>query len=226
MTNLRTLAVLLGIATTVAPGGLSSENHSDFFMKSQEVACYQQENQSWKLLTPLQIFPSQPFENSTSESEEDDGENYLTLEEITEQISYSMNIDSPCGLSKEDFIDLLENLPYDYEGFYERNAELIWNLEQEYQVNALFVCSIVAYESGWGQYDACLNNYTGCNGPNGYMSFETESDGMEFTFSNLKNRYIDEGLTTMPSISPVYLGYESTTWADNVYSAMKMIVSY
>lgn len=152
-------------------------------------------------------------------------EEYSSLEEVINQMDYGMEMGKPCGLSKEDFVKLMEELPYDYTGFYARNAEFIWEMEQQYQVNAIFYCGIVAQESGWARYDACKNNYTGYTSGTGYAAFESEEAGIEATFKLLSEEYIAKELTTIGSIAPVYLGYSGGTWDRKVYSAMKMIVS-
>lgn len=151
-------------------------------------------------------------------------ENYISVEKVQNQMDYAMDLGEPCGLSKEDFVKLMEELPYDYTGFYARNAEFIWDMEQEYNINAIFICGIIAQESGWAQYDACKNNFTGTMGNNGYASFESEEEGIEYTFKNLQNGYISNGLTTVSTIAPVYVGYSGSGWDTKVFSAMKMII--
>ncbi len=172
--------------------------------------------------TEIIIVNNDNISTDTSVTEEEI--NYISVEEVLEKMNFSMNLGESCGLSKEDFVKLMEELPYDYTGFYERNAEFIWEMEQEYNVNAIFICGIIAQESGWAQYDACLNNYTGTMGSNGYASFESEEEGIEYTFNNLQNGYISKDLTTVSSIAPTYVGYSGSGWDSNVFSAMKMII--
>ncbi len=207
--------IIVGTLLTIA---LESTNES--FAKDN----YNYQGQTQANDSTIVVEPQRPQDFGLMYMSEE--ESYISLEEVRNQMNYNMEINKPCGLSKEDFVELLDNLQYDYEGLYERNAEFIWEYEQEYQINGLFICSIIAIESGWGQHDANQNNYTGTMGANGkYKSFDSEEEGIEYTFQNLKDNYIDCGLTTIPSISPVYLGYHSDSWANNVYSAMKMIVS-
>lgn len=175
-----------------------------------------------KALETTDIIIVNNIATDTSATEEEI--NYISVEEVQEQMDYAMDLSEPCGLSKESFVKLMEELPYDYTGFYERNAEFIWEMEQEYNVNAIFVCGIIAQESGWAQYDACRNNYTGTMGSDGYASFESEEEGIEYTFNNLQNGYISNGLTTVSSIAPTYVGYTGSSWDSNVFSAMKMIL--
>ena len=176
-----------------------------------------------KALETTDIIIVNNIATDTSATEEEI--NYISVEEVQEQMDYVMDLSEPCGLSKESFVKLMEELPYDYTGFYERNAEFIWEMEQEYNVNAIFVCGIIAQESGWAQYDACRNNYTGTMGSDGYASFESEEEGIEYTFNNLQNGYISKGLTTVSSIAPTYVGYTGSSWDSNVFSAMKMIIN-
>jgi hypothetical protein len=157
---------------------------------------------------------------TTDEEDKEDEKEYISLDEV--EMSYSMDLGKPCGLSKEDFVELMENLPYDYTGFYSRNAEFIWDMEEEYQVNAIFYCGIVAQESGWAQY-GYGNNYTGMMCSTGLICYESEEAGIEATFKNLSQNYIPCGRNTLASISTVYAG--DSGWADCVYSAMTMIVS-
>lgn len=154
-------------------------------------------------------------------------EEYLTIEEVINQMSWSMDLGKPCGLSKEDFVELMENLPYDKSGFYERNAEFIWKMEQEYQVNAIFYCGIVAQESQWATYSGAqaTNNYTGmmCS-TGGLICYETEEEGIEAKFKCLSSEtYILSGRNTVSSIGSVHA--EDSNWASKVYGAMIMILN-
>lgn len=146
---------------------------------------------------------------------------YISLEEVT--YYFSQNVDTKCQLSKDSFIELMENLPYDYEGFYSRNAEFIWEMEQEYEVNALVYCGISAIESGWGVYGASDHNYTGMMGSEGLIYFQSDEEGIEATFANIAENYVPYGADTLSGMAEKYAG--SYSWADQVYSAISMIIS-
>jgi hypothetical protein len=181
-----------------------------------------------------------PQLQSRAESYQDDG-NTITIiraerengvmnkEEVLEQISSSMEVNKPCGLTKEDFVDLLSNMKYDYNGVYARNAEVIWDLEQEYQVNGLFVCGLSAYESLWCSSEpaTATNNYTSQMASSGKLiRYETEEDCFRATFENLANNYLDENGRyysgkTISSINKRYCPVNSS-WSGNVASCMKM----
>lgn len=142
---------------------------------------------------------------------------YLSKNEVFKQMNFEMEINKPCGLSKKDFVDLLQNMKYDYTGYFSRNAEFIWEMEQKYQINGLFYCGIAGEESGWGKH-YIGNNYTGMVG----MRFDTEEEGIEQTFSNLAENYIPKELYTITQIGTKY-NPVSSVWPKHVYSAMKML---
>lgn len=150
---------------------------------------------------------------------------YQTLEEFAEKMSVetskTLDISKPCGLSKTDFVKLISNASYDYEGYLKRNAGFIWDMEQKYQINGLFYCGIAAYESGWGRV-SYRNNYTGMGA--GKKAYESEEEGIEDTIRYLRETCVDE----YSVITPKKIGkkcYNFTdTWGSNVYSAMNMIV--
>ena len=121
-------------------------------------------------------------------------------------------------LSKEDFVDILNNLPYDYEGFYERNAEFIYDMQEETGIDGLFICGIIAIESGWGTCKANTNNVGGLRGSGGWMAFATEEDCIKCIFETVASY----GSTTPHSIGCTYC---DSNWGDSVLSAMRMIIS-
>lgn len=146
---------------------------------------------------------------------------YASLEDIN--FSFDQPVNEKSRLSKNDFVKLLEKLPYDYEGFYERNAEFIWEMEQKYSINALVYCGIAAQESGWGQYGGYAHNYTGMMQSSGELiTYQTDEEGIEATFKNLSENFVAYGADTLSSISPKYAG--NSEWASAVYSAIQMII--
>ena len=71
---------------------------------------------------------------------------YISIEEIT--ISKDMDLTKRCGISKQDFVELMENMKVDYTGFFAENAETIYDLCEEYELNEIFFCGLIAAESG------------------------------------------------------------------------------
>ncbi len=87
---------------------------------------------------------------------------YLSLKEVRKKINLDMDISKLSGLSKEEFVKLVQNMDYDYTGVFKRNAEFIWDITHKYQINEIFFMGIIALESGWGSSKDAIstNNYT------------------------------------------------------------------
>ena len=71
----------------------------------------------------------------------------ISIEEV--EIAKDMDLTVRTGLSKQDFVELLSNLGVDTSGFFKENAETIYDLCAEYNINEIFFCGLIAEESGW-----------------------------------------------------------------------------
>ena len=70
-----------------------------------------------------------------SQTSQDDYEEiitYVKLEEV--KISFNMDVSKTTGLSKEDFVTLVQNMKCDKTGILEKNAAWIWECCQKYSV--------------------------------------------------------------------------------------------
>lgn len=100
---------------------------------------------------------------------------------------------------------------------------LYW-YEQEYNVNLIFITSIVALESGWGRSSLAIshNNLTGYIGQNGeYYSFNSWGDSLQETFRLIGEEYVSQdGLfyngTSVWNINQKYCEVDS--WSGKVIS--------
>lgn len=150
-------------------------------------------------------------------------EQYMPLEELI--IYFDMDVSQPTGLSKEDFMILINNLPCDYCGYYKRNGEVFWEACNEMGVNEIFACAIAAWESDWGRIAGWgKNNYFGILGG----SYQTEAEGVYALVSLLANDYLDESGTyyngkTITGVSYYYC--EPDEWPYRVYDCMCTIVT-
>ena len=148
---------------------------------------------------------------------------YMPLEELT--IDFDMDVSQPTGLSKEDFMTLINNLPCDYCGYYKRYGEVFWETCNELGVNEIFACAIAAWESDWGRIAGWgKNNYFGIAGGN----YATEADGVRALVTLLANDYLNESGTyyngkTITGVSYYYC--EPEEWPYRVYDDMRVIVT-
>lgn len=169
---------------------------------------------------------------------------YKTLED---GISRGMDLTETTGLSREDFCELLANFKYDYAGFYEQNAGLIWDLSQKYQVNEIFICGVFALESLYGSNEKHIANHNygsimtskviivkDENGEEKEITIQelkpylTDAEGIEANFKLFANCYLaPEGKyykgVTLDSIGDTYCPPtpDCPSWADKVYSCMQ-----
>lgn len=107
---------------------------------------------------------------------------------------------------------------------------LYW-YEQEYNVNLIFITSIVALESGWGQSSLAIshNNLTGYIGQSGeYYSFNSWGESLEETFRLIGEEYVSQdGLfyngTSVWNINQKYCEVDS--WSGKVISIGNELLS-
>lgn len=87
---------------------------------------------------------------------------YLSLKEVKHLTNKKMDLSKPSGLSKENFVELIKKMDYDYTKVFERNAEYVWELAHKYKFNEIFFMAIIANESLWGASELAIanNNYT------------------------------------------------------------------
>ena len=90
-----------------------------------------------------------------------------------------------------------------------------YDMEQEYNVNALFCLSVACLESGGGAKNANKNNFFGFRGKSGWMSFNTPRDGI-FYFGKLINNSLYYG----KSIENIGIIYCDSAWAPYVKRIM------
>lgn len=169
-------------------------------------------------------------EMTIEESEENDVEQpkYKKVEEIV--ISKDMDLTQRCGISKEDFIELMTNLNVDSSGFFERNAETIYDLCEEYELNEVFFCGLIAAESGWNiaSNHQRTHNYISMMSNGGLIKFESDEAGLEAAAKLLHNRYLTPGGsyyrgTTLASVQKIFCP-NSTTWVGLVFGCMKQVL--
>ena len=153
---------------------------------------------------------------------------YISIEEIT--ISKDMDLTQRCGISKEDFITLMTNLRVDTSGFFEKNAEIIYDLCEKYEINEIFFCGLMAAESGWNiaSNHRTSNNYISMMSGGRLIRYSSIEEGLEAAAKLLHNKYLTEGGSCYcgKTLSAVKTRFcpNSTTWVNLVYTCMKQIV--
>lgn len=153
---------------------------------------------------------------------------YISIEEIT--ISQDMDLSIRCGISKEDFKTLMINLKTDSSGFFEENAEIIYDLCEEYEINEIFFCGLIAGESGWNiaSNHRNKNNYISMMSGGKMIYYPTVEEGLEAAAKLLHNKYLTEGGScycgkTLAAVKTRFCP-NSTTWVNLIYTCMKQVL--
>lgn len=119
------------------------------------------------------------------------------IEEMKSNTSIYMDINVKCTLSKEQFVAILSDLKCDERGVLQRNAELIWELGEKYQINSIWVAAVIGEESGWGTSELAIekNNIfsisTVEDGIN-MKGFSSEEECIQRFFELIHNSYLSE----------------------------------
>lgn len=162
------------------------------------------------------------------EEPEEEKVHYISIDEI--EISRDMDLTVRCGISKEDFVSLMTDLKVDKSGFFEENAEIIYDLCEEYELNEIFFCGLIAAESGWNIASNHRNkhNYISMMSGGSLIRYADDYDGLEAAAKLLHNKYLTEGGscyygTTLSAVQRRFCP-NSSTWVGLVYGCMKQVL--
>ena len=98
-------------------------------------------------------------------------------------------------------------------------GESYYEMELKHEVNGLFALSVACLESGYGKYRANTNNYYGMKNGDGWMSFDTPDDNIQY-FGRLMNKPLYFG-KDIYEIGNIYCPSDDNHWAISVRSIMK-----
>ena len=122
----------------------------------------------------------------------------------------TFDLRTPCGVTEEELEAVLK---HELKGM----AKYYLAAEEKYGVNAVFLASVSALESGWGRYCFRPNNIFGY----GRNSFESYGECIDFVASKISKNYLSEegryySGTTIDAVNRYYNGREA--WAETVKS--------
>lgn len=150
---------------------------------------------------------------------------FLRLEELQETINNFQEIEFDSNDVTKPSHLTVEEIEYILDGTKLKElAQDFYDAEEEYGVNAFFIISLAAWESGWGTSSRAVNdnNLTGfgvySDSSKGINS-ATKRDNIMLTTKTLKNNYLTKGGSCYHGLSvyDISISYcESTTWAPNI----------
>jgi beta-N-acetylglucosaminidase len=91
-----------------------------------------------------------------------------------------MLLNTRSGLTLEQFKRILSNDPNDTNKIFEQNAEYFYYVEQQYNVNGVFVAAVGIHESGWGRSAISLEKQNLF----GYGAYDRDPYGMAKNFDS------------------------------------------
>ena len=163
--------------------------------------------------------------------------------ELTSGLGFDMALNKPSGLTLEQFKSILTDSK-DTNKIFENNAKYFYYIEQQYNINGVFVAAIGIHESAWGtsQIARDKNNLFGygaydSNPYNGAYSFSDYSESIDLIARVLVKYYLNAKGTSIfggeqavgtyyngPTLSGVNTRYATDkNWANGVYSHMKYL---
>ena len=86
--------------------------------------------------------------NGTGDGDENNVQ--YTKEELSQNLGFSMLLNKPSGLTLDQFKKIFENDSNDKNNVFKDNAEYFYYVEQQYNINGIFVAAVGIHESGWG----------------------------------------------------------------------------
>jgi beta-N-acetylglucosaminidase len=136
----------------------------------------------------------------------------------------SKNVLEPSNVTAE---ELKSGLLHNLRGY----AKYFVEAEKKYGVNAIFLASIAALESGWGRSKLAVNNnnlfgYKNAGGK-GYRKFDSVGDCINLIARNLKSGYLTKGgkYYNGVSVEAINIKYcETKTWTGKINTIGKGIV--
>ena len=154
-------------------------------------------------------------------------EEILEIEEEIPPITYNTNnIAHKSGYTAEQFDAIINKV------FTDMNKEItsmttigdsLYTIEQEYDVNGLYLLGIASLESGWGTSGLATksNNIYGLLG----RKFDSVDKCTEYMGSWIRSEYIDKGYDTLDKIQTKYCPNGGSKWINHVTWCMNRYIN-
>ena len=164
--------------------------------------------------------------------------------ELKSSLNENIALNKPSGLSLEQFKKILQNDSNDKLGVFTENAEYFYYIEQQYNINGVFVAAVGIHESAWGTSKMAQNKknlfgygaYDRNPSDNAYV-FKTYAEGIDLLARVFTKYYINpEGTKIYDGETAVGNKYYGSTikgvntkyatdknWSNSVYKWMSYL---
>ena len=147
--------------------------------------------------------------NGTGDGDENNVQ--YSKDQLVQNLGFSMLLNKPSGLTLEQFKKIFENDSNDKNNVFKENAEYFYYIEQQYNINGIFVAAVGIHESAWGTSSISKNkkNLFGYGAydsdPSGSAhTFQTYGEGIDLVARVFMKYYLN------PSGTPIYGGEIAT----------------
>ena len=180
------------------------------------------------------------FKNKENEnSEQNNNSNNTNIRKL----SFNMELNKPSGLSLEQFKKVLTDSK-DVNKVMQNNAEYFYYIEEQYNINGLFVAAVAIHESGWGTSKISKDKYNlfgygayDSNPYNGAYEFSDYSESIDLIARVFVKYYLNPKGTSIyggeqasgkyyngPTLTGVNTKYATDkNWANAVYKHMEYL---
>lgn len=163
--------------------------------------------------------------------------------ELNSKLDFNMALNQPSGLSLEQFKKVLTD-ERDVNKIFENNAQYFYYIEQQYNINGLYIAAIGIHESAWGTSELAKNknNLFGygaydSNPYNGAYQFSDYAESIDLLARVMVKYYLNSKGTKIygneialgtyyngATLTGVNTKYASDkNWANKVYNYMKLL---
>lgn len=163
--------------------------------------------------------------------------------ELNSKLDFNMALNQPSGLSLEQFKKVLTD-ERDVNKIFENNAQYFYYIEQQYNINGLYIAAIGIHESAWGTSELAKNknNLFGygaydSNPYNGAYQFSDYAESIDLLARVMVKYYLNSKGTKIygneialgtyyngATLTGVNTKYASDkNWANKVYNYMKVL---
>ena len=144
----------------------------------------------------------------------DENNPQYSKEQLTQDLGFSMLLNKRSGLSLEQFKKVLSGNEDDEYKLFEENAEYFYYVEQQYNINGLFVAAVGIHESAWGTSEIARDK----RNIFGYMAYDSDPYNSASNFSSCA-----EGIDL---VARVFVKYYLNPEGTPIYNGETAVASY
>ena len=148
-----------------------------------------------------------------AKQEESNTSNQTESKTQVQSLSFNMQLNKPSGLSLEQFKKVLSDTQ-DINKVFENNAEYFYYIEQQYNINGIFVAAVGIHESAWGTSAISKQKHNLF----GYGAYDSNPYNGAYSFSDYSE--------SIDLIARVFVKYYLNPKGTNIYGGEKAAGSY